>query len=60
MPTKSPFPNIQIPDTDIWSFLFERPDRPYPDDKGTIQPHPFADLARRSIVPTCTHISPFV
>ncbi|KAF7586665.1 hypothetical protein BBP40_008514 [Aspergillus hancockii] len=29
----SPFPSIDIPDVDLWSFLFERSDRPYPADK---------------------------
>ncbi|TKA48826.1 hypothetical protein B0A49_13105 [Cryomyces minteri] len=33
MPTKSSYPDVEIPDTDIWGFLFERKDRPYPDDK---------------------------
>ncbi|KAF2141881.1 uncharacterized protein K452DRAFT_358948 [Aplosporella prunicola CBS 121167] len=33
MPTQSPYPPLQIPDVDIWSFLFERKDRPFPDDK---------------------------
>ncbi|PYH31249.1 luciferase [Aspergillus neoniger CBS 115656] len=26
----SPFPDVEIPSTDLWSFLFERSDRPYP------------------------------
>jgi hypothetical protein len=30
----SPFPSIDIPQVDLWSFLFERRDRPYADDKG--------------------------
>ncbi|GMG32225.1 unnamed protein product [Aspergillus oryzae] len=34
----SPFPSVDIPDVDLWSFLFERPDRPYPADKGTFGP----------------------
>ncbi|KAE8346284.1 hypothetical protein BDV24DRAFT_158528 [Aspergillus arachidicola] len=29
----SPFPSVDIPDVDLWSFLFERADRPYPADK---------------------------
>ncbi|OJJ08551.1 hypothetical protein ASPVEDRAFT_179986 [Aspergillus versicolor CBS 583.65] len=33
MPVSSTFPPIDIPNVDIWSFLFERKDRPYPDDK---------------------------
>lgn len=35
MPTNSPFSDVEIPDVDIWTFLFERTDREYPDDKGT-------------------------
>jgi 4-coumarate--CoA ligase len=34
MPTKSSYPELPIPDTDLWGFLFERKDKPYPDDKG--------------------------
>lgn len=33
MPTESLYPRFDIPDVDLWSFLFERSDRPYPDDK---------------------------
>lgn len=33
MPTESSLPYIVIPDSDLWAFLFERNDRPYPDDK---------------------------
>ncbi|KAE8165141.1 hypothetical protein BDV40DRAFT_297732 [Aspergillus tamarii] len=29
----SPFPSVAIPDVDLWSFLFERADRPYRADK---------------------------
>jgi 4-coumarate--CoA ligase len=35
MPTESTYPKLDIPNVDIWAFLFERSDRPYPDDKGT-------------------------
>lgn len=34
MPSKSKYPSISIPNTDLWGFLFERKDKPYPDDKG--------------------------
>lgn len=34
MPAKSTYPDIDIPDVDIWTFLFERKDKEYPDDKG--------------------------
>lgn len=34
MPFKSQFPLVDIPDLDLWTFLFERTDRPFPDDKG--------------------------
>ncbi|KAI9857818.1 MAG: hypothetical protein M1813_008069 [Trichoglossum hirsutum] len=33
MPTESDYPPIDIPDVDTWTFLFERTDKPYPDDK---------------------------
>jgi hypothetical protein len=34
MPTRSTYPDIDIPDVGLWDFLFERPDRDFPDDKG--------------------------
>ncbi|RDW77129.1 hypothetical protein BP6252_05182 [Coleophoma cylindrospora] len=34
MPTPSTFPVVDIPDTDLWAFLFERKDREFPDDKA--------------------------
>ena len=37
MPTRSSYPDIDIPQKDIWSFLFERDDRPYPDAKGNFK-----------------------
>ncbi|KAJ5382478.1 hypothetical protein N7517_000389 [Penicillium concentricum] len=33
MPVSSTFPSIEIPDVDLWTFLFERNDRVYPYDK---------------------------
>ncbi|KAI9923745.1 hypothetical protein ASPWEDRAFT_32322 [Aspergillus wentii DTO 134E9] len=33
MDIKSPFPDVQIPDVDLWTFLFERQDRKYSDHK---------------------------
>ncbi|TVY40710.1 putative 4-coumarate--CoA ligase [Lachnellula subtilissima] len=33
MPTGSLFPDIDIPNVDLWTFLFERKDRPYPDNQ---------------------------
>ncbi|KAF1973960.1 4-coumarate-CoA ligase-like protein [Bimuria novae-zelandiae CBS 107.79] len=33
MPTKSSYPDVPIPDVDIWGLLFERKDKPFPDDK---------------------------
>ncbi|KAL4888955.1 hypothetical protein BDV59DRAFT_187603 [Aspergillus ambiguus] len=32
MPVSSPYPSVDIPDVDLWTFLFERKDRPFPDD----------------------------
>lgn len=33
MPTESPFPNVDIPDVDIWGLMFDRKDRDFSDDK---------------------------
>ncbi|CEJ59252.1 Putative Acyl-CoA synthetase [Penicillium brasilianum] len=33
MPVSSNYPTVDIPSVDLWSFLFERKDRPFPDDK---------------------------
>ncbi|KAL9113739.1 MAG: hypothetical protein Q9227_002184 [Pyrenula ochraceoflavens] len=37
MPTKSPYPDVEIPNIDIWALLFDRKDRPYPEDKVLYQ-----------------------
>ncbi|MCJ1384106.1 hypothetical protein MMC17_007222 [Xylographa soralifera] len=33
MPSKSLFPDVEIPNVDLFGLMFERKDRPYPDDK---------------------------
>ncbi|CAG5185847.1 uncharacterized protein ALTATR162_LOCUS11418 [Alternaria atra] len=33
MPTKSPFPDVEIPNIDLWSLMFDRKDRDFPDNK---------------------------
>jgi 4-coumarate--CoA ligase len=33
MPSKSPFPDIDIPHTDLWDFIFSQPTRSFPDNK---------------------------
>ncbi|KAL1994587.1 hypothetical protein VTN49DRAFT_2057 [Thermomyces lanuginosus] len=33
MPTKSIFPDVEIPNVDLWTFMFARKDQPWPDDK---------------------------
>ncbi|KAI5359799.1 putative AMP-dependent synthetase/ligase, AMP-binding, AMP-binding enzyme domain, ANL [Septoria linicola] len=33
MPTKSSFPDVTIPNVDIWAFMFDRKDRDFADDK---------------------------
>ncbi|KAF1830935.1 acetyl-CoA synthetase-like protein [Decorospora gaudefroyi] len=33
MPTKSPFPDVHIPDVDLWDLIFNRPNRDFPDQK---------------------------
>jgi len=35
MPTESSYGSVDIPNVDLWSFLFERKDREFPDDKGS-------------------------
>ncbi|KAF2810343.1 4-coumarate-CoA ligase-like protein [Mytilinidion resinicola] len=55
MPTESLYPPIEIPDVDIWAFLFERNDKPYPDDKAiyidpfTSRTYTFADVKSTAI-----------
>lgn len=34
MPFESQFPSPPIPDVDLWTFLFERKDKDFSDDKG--------------------------
>jgi hypothetical protein len=36
MPSESTYPNLPIPDVDLWGFLFERKEKPYSDDKGKL------------------------
>ncbi|CAA9956929.1 4-coumarate-CoA ligase 1 [Pyrenophora teres f. maculata] len=33
MPTKSPYPDVEIPDVDLWGLTFDRKDREFPEDK---------------------------
>ncbi|KAI4659258.1 uncharacterized protein J4E78_005684 [Alternaria triticimaculans] len=33
MPTKSPFPDVEIPAVDLWGLMFDRKDRDFSDDK---------------------------
>ncbi|PTU17155.1 hypothetical protein P175DRAFT_0536362 [Aspergillus ochraceoroseus IBT 24754] len=33
MPVASSYPSVDIPNVDLWSFLFERKDKPFPDDQ---------------------------
>ena len=50
MPTKSPFPDVTIPDTDLWGLMFDRKDRDFSDDKviyraiDSDQKYTFADI----------------
>jgi len=34
MPVKPVYETIDIPEVDLWTYLFERKDKPWPDDKG--------------------------
>ena len=45
-------PPIEIPKTDIWSALFSRPSRPFPDSQGTppsLQPHILTPISHLKI-----------
>jgi hypothetical protein len=44
MPISSQFPPLDLLETDIWSFLFERKSKPFPDDKGIPPKLPSKDL----------------
>ena len=33
MPTKSPYPDVHIPNVDLWALMFDRTDRDFPDSK---------------------------
>ncbi|KAK2751902.1 hypothetical protein FQN55_008644 [Onygenales sp. PD_40] len=37
MPAKSTYPSVEIPDVDLWTFLFENKQRPFPDHKVIYQ-----------------------
>ena len=41
MPVSSTYPSLNIPETDLYSFLFNRNDRPYSDDTGKL-PSPYS------------------
>ncbi|KAH7417408.1 hypothetical protein BKA64DRAFT_615186 [Cadophora sp. MPI-SDFR-AT-0126] len=55
MPVESSYPPITVPNVDIWTFLFERAERPYPDDHPlfidltTSTKHTFTSLKHQSI-----------
>ncbi|KAH7410196.1 hypothetical protein DE146DRAFT_341666 [Phaeosphaeria sp. MPI-PUGE-AT-0046c] len=50
MPSKSPFPDVEIPHTDLWGLMFERKERDFSEDKviyraiGSDRKHTFADV----------------
>ncbi|ETI28852.1 hypothetical protein G647_01304 [Cladophialophora carrionii CBS 160.54] len=56
MPIKSDFPDVELPVTDIWSFLFNRKDREFPDSHVIFQSadtlsrqYTFAQLRQSSV-----------
>jgi hypothetical protein len=53
MPMQALHPNLSIPNVDLWTFLFERRDKPFPDDKGMINSstNAFLTTARELIKP---------
>lgn len=50
MPFKSPFPDVDIPNVDLWGLMFDRKDRDFSDDKviyravGSDRKYTFADV----------------
>ncbi|KAF9885666.1 hypothetical protein FE257_012648 [Aspergillus nanangensis] len=37
MPVSSPYASVDVPDVDLWTFLFDRKDKQFPDDKVIYQ-----------------------
>ena len=55
MPTESSFPPVKLPNGDTWSFLFERTDRPFPDDKrgsSALLSNPGSSRLEPPLIPT--------
>lgn len=52
MPIESSYPPLDIPNVDIWRFLFERQDREYPDDKGSQPTYPFPRRVSTGLIET--------
>lgn len=57
MPTESTYPTFDIPNLDLWAFLLERKDKPYPDSRGQIllqhlRKHPNDKKQSSSAMPT--------
>jgi hypothetical protein len=44
MPTKSSFPDVDIPKVDLWDFMFERKDREFSEDQGMLSFFPLQSL----------------
>ncbi|KAL2857669.1 hypothetical protein BJX68DRAFT_229293 [Aspergillus pseudodeflectus] len=55
MPVSSQYPPVDIPNIDLWTFLFERRDKPFPDDKviytdaDTQRAYTFQDVKQAAI-----------
>ncbi|KAL5594517.1 hypothetical protein BROUX41_001443 [Berkeleyomyces rouxiae] len=55
MPFKSPYPDVEIPETDLWSYFFDRPDNRQPADRKlfidtqTNRSHTFSDCHKLSV-----------
>lgn len=45
MPVESNLPRIDVPNVDIWTFLFERKDKAFPNDKSMHDHSPLISLA---------------
>lgn len=52
MPVSSQYPSIDIPSVDLWTFLFDRKDRPFPDEQSEFRITPSCECC---IFVNCTY-----
>lgn len=57
MPIESSHTPLDLPNVDLWRFLFERQDREYPDNKGFQPAHPFPARVSAELTKTQSSMS---